>query len=121
MLVMFSRLTVLLLCLIGGLAGDGRGARGGGGVGGGEGRAGGGGGVVEEEEGVSNCTTRLMSAKLGHHRLGYVSLNRILIFSLFLLLSFSPYLAPKFMFVLNNCQASHQMNRLFIRSSSDHP
>ena len=83
---MFSRLAVLLLFLIGGLAGDGRGARGGGqgsGGGGGGGRGGGGrgggvGGVVEEDEGlVSNCTTRLMSAKLGHHRLGYISLNLI--------------------------------------------
>ena len=112
MLVMFSRLAVLLLCLIGGLAGDGRGARGGRGGGGGEGGGGGGGGggVVEEEEGVSNCTTRLMSAKLGHHRLGYVSLNRILIFSLFLLLSFSPYLAPKFM--------SFKIKKLISKSTS---
>ena len=96
---MFSRLAVLLLFLIGGLAGDGRGARGGGqgsGGGGGGGRGGGGrgggvGGVVEEDEGlVSNCTTRLMSAKLGHHRLGYISLNLILIFSLIFIFIFLP-------------------------------
>ena len=91
MLTMFSRLAVLLLYLIGGLAGDGRGARGGqaggggGGQGGGGGRGGGGGGggVVEEDEGLaSNCTTRLMSAKLGH-RQGHLSLNLILVLSFF--------------------------------------
>ena len=76
---MFFRLDVLLLCLIGSLTGDGRGARGGGGGRHGGGGGGGGGGVVEEDEGVvANCTTRLMSAQLGH-RLGYVSLNLILI------------------------------------------
>ena len=94
MLTMFSRLAVLLLYLIGDLAGDGRGARGGqagggggggGGQGGGGGRGGGGGGggVVEEDEGLaSNCTTRLMSAKLGH-RQGHLSLNLILVLSFF--------------------------------------
>ena len=41
------------------------------------------GGVVEEDEGLaSNCTTRLMSAKLGH-RQGHLSLNLILVLSFF--------------------------------------
>ena len=70
--IMHTCLATLLLCLIGGLAGDGRGGEGGGG------HFGGGGGVVEEDEGrVANCTTRLMSAKMGH-RQGYLSLYLIL-------------------------------------------
>ena len=75
---MHTCLATLLLCLIGGLAGDGRGGEGGGG------HFGGGGGVVEEDEGrVANCTTRLMSAKMGH-RQGYLSLYLILNLCLFL-------------------------------------
>ena len=72
---MHTCLATLLLCLIGGLAGDGRGGTGGGGGGG---YFGGGGGVVEEDEGIrANCTTRLMSAQMGH-RQGYLSLYLIL-------------------------------------------
>jgi len=59
MAVMFSRIAALLLCVIGGLEGDGRGGRGGGGE-----RVG---GVVDE--GIrANCTTRLMSANMGHRQ-----------------------------------------------------
>ena len=67
--VMSSRIAALLLCLIGGLAGDGRGARGGGGQGGG------GGGVVDE--GIrANCTTRLMSADISQRK-GYLSVSHL--------------------------------------------
>ena len=61
----------LLLCLIGGLAGDGRGGVQGEGEGGD--RQARGEGVVEEEGIVANCTTRVMSAEMGH-RQGYLSL-----------------------------------------------
>ena len=67
----------LLLCLIGGLAGDGRGGVQGEGEGGD--RQARGEGVVEEEGIVANCTTRVMSAEMGH-RQGYLSLYLIIRF-----------------------------------------
>ena len=67
----------LLLCLIGGLAGDGRGGVHGEGEGEGGGRQARGEGDVEEEGIVANCTTQVMSAEMGH-RQGYLSLYLII-------------------------------------------
>ena len=71
-------IAALLLCLIGGLAGDGRGGVQGEGEGGDrQARQARGEGVVEEEGIVANCTTRVMSAEMGH-RQGYLSLYLII-------------------------------------------